>query len=274
MDQKRLKHLLTEAFGSPGTFVFLTGAGISAESGIPTFRGPDGYWTFGSTVYQPEKMATYSMFRKNPRAVWHWYLYRQSICRKALPNAGHLALVDFEKQYADRFLLVTQNVDNLHLRAGQSPERTYQIHGNLFQVRCAAECGFGIEPMPEGIDYEISKALSEDQWRRLRCPQCGDLLRPHVLWFDEYYDEPHFRWESTMTAATTASLLITVGTSGATTLPAQVVELAHRRGAVTIDINIDENPFSRRADSYKRGLSIRMQSGSALPMLFALMGST
>jgi NAD-dependent deacetylase len=273
MDKERLKRLLTEGLNRTGPIVVLTGAGISAESGIPTFRGPEGYWTVGSTVYQPEEMATYRMFRKNPRAVWQWYLYRQSVCRNARPNAGHLALVELEKRLTGRFLLVTQNVDNLHLRAGQTPEKTFQIHGNLFQVRCAGECGEEIRPMPEGIDFNTGQTLTEDQWLRLTCPRCTELLRPHVLWFDEYYNEIHFRWESTIHAASTASLLIVAGTSGATTLPSQVVHLVYQGGGVIIDINTGDNPFSRLADSYERGLSIRMQSGKALPMLLDLLDS-
>jgi NAD-dependent deacetylase len=273
-DRERLTPLLAEALNTPGPIVVLTGAGISAESGIPTFRGPEGYWTVGSTVYQPEEMATYRMFRKAPRAVWQWYLHRQSVCRRAQPNAGHLALVELEKQFSERFLLVTQNVDNLHLRAGQAPEKTFQIHGNLFQVRCAAECSERIAPMPAGIESAHGEPLSEDRWLQLRCPQCGDLLRPHVLWFDEYYNEIHFHWESTITAARTASLLIVVGTSGATTLPSQVVQLVYRGGGVIIDINPDDNPFGRLADSYERGFSLRMQSGRALPMVVDLLGSS
>lgn len=272
MDHAGLRRLLGEALDASGKLIFLTGAGISAESGIPTFRGPQGYWTVGSSVYQPKQMATLWMFQQNPRAVWQWYLYRQSVCRNAHPNAGHFALVDFEKRFAERFLLITQNVDNLHLRAGQSLEKTYQIHGNLFQVRCSAECGRGIEPMPAGIDYQ-NRPIGEDQWAKLRCAGCGNLLRPHVLWFDEYYDEAHFRWESCLRAAAAACLLVTVGTSGATTLPSQIVERVRRNGGVLVDINIDENAFSRVAAADPRGFSLRMQSGSALPLLLALMSS-
>ncbi|NOS74904.1 MAG: RNA polymerase subunit sigma, partial [Methyloglobulus sp.] len=109
----------------------LTGAGVSAESGIPTFRGEEGYWTVGSRNYQPSEIATQAMFQRNPKEVWKWFLYRRGICEDALPNPGHLAIVKMEKLLGSRFRLVTQNVDGLHLRAGSNIDRTYQVHGNL-----------------------------------------------------------------------------------------------------------------------------------------------
>ncbi|MEQ1739336.1 MAG: Sir2 family NAD-dependent protein deacetylase [Methyloglobulus sp.] len=118
----------------------LTGAGVSAESGIPTFRGPEGYWTVGSRNYQPSEIATQAMFQRNPKEIWKWFLYRRGICEDALPNPGHLAIVKMEKLLGSRFRLVTQNVDGLHLRAGSNIDRTYQVHGNLNYMRCAREC--------------------------------------------------------------------------------------------------------------------------------------
>ena len=109
-----------------GSLVVLSGAGISAESGIPTFRGKEGYWTVGSTEYHPQEMATFAMFTREPEAIWGWYLYRRTVCHEAGPNAGHQAVVRMEQALGDRFLLITQNVDGLHLRAGNSLERTFQ----------------------------------------------------------------------------------------------------------------------------------------------------
>ena len=97
-----------------------TGAGISAESGIPTFRGPEGYWTVGSKEYHPQEMATNRLFRQQPWDVWQWYLYRTSVCARAKPNRGHAILVELEQRLQDRFLLITQNVDNLHILAGKA----------------------------------------------------------------------------------------------------------------------------------------------------------
>ena len=126
--ESRLSTLLDDARAGSGPLVFLTGAGISAESGIPTFRGPEGYWTVGSREYRPEELATYEAFTRMPDEVWAWYLYRRGVCRAARPNPAHLALVELERALGDRFLLVTQNVDGLHLRAGHSAERVLQIH--------------------------------------------------------------------------------------------------------------------------------------------------
>ena len=123
----------------------------SVESGIPTFRGEEGYWTVGSAEYHPQEMATYAMFSQLPDEVWTWYLYRRTICRQAGPNAGHLALVELETLLADRFVLITQNVDGLHLQAGNSLKRTYQIHGNIDYMRCSAECSTDIYPVPDEI---------------------------------------------------------------------------------------------------------------------------
>jgi NAD-dependent deacetylase len=130
--------LAREIAASRGLIVFLTGAGISAESGVPTFRGPEGYWRVGSRHYQPTELATAAAFAQIPEEVWRWYLYRRAVCRVAEPNAAHLALVEAERRLGERFLLVTQNVDGLHGRAGSSAARTYQIHGNIDFCRCAA----------------------------------------------------------------------------------------------------------------------------------------
>lgn len=268
MNDDKLDALLSEAATQPGGITVLTGAGISAESRIPTFRGPEGYWTVGSKVYQPQEMATNAMFRKNPKAVWQWYLYRLGVCRSAVPNPGHKALVELENALPDRFTLITQNVDNLHLQAGQSPERTFQIHGNIFHVRCFDSCRQKIYSMPPEITgLTRREPLPEEQWRRLQCPDCGALLRPHVLWFDEAYNEAYYRFESSLAAARKTTLLIVVGTSGATNLPNQVVAEVYHHGGIIIDINIEDNPFGRLARNYDRGLAVRQPSGSFLPLV-------
>jgi len=262
----RLRFFLEKALRGDGGITVLTGAGISAESGVPTFRGPEGYWTVGSQVYQPQEMATHAMFRQNPRAVWQWYLYRLGVCQAASPNAGHLALVAMEKVLKERFTLITQNVDNLHLVAGQRPERTFQIHGNLTYVRCSDECRRALMPLPPGLTAKTrNEPIDEIQWRQLACPACGALLRPHVLWLDEYYDEHYFRMQSALSAAARTALLIVVGTAGATNLPNQIVSLVHNNNGMIIDINTTDNPFGRLADGSARGIAIREPAGKALP---------
>ena len=246
----------------------LTGAGISAESGIPTFRGPEGYWTVGSREYHPQEMATYRMYADQPYEVWKWYLYRNGVCAAAEPNPGHLAVAALERAFPGRFTLITQNVDNLHLRAGNSLEHTYQIHGNIFYARCQAACGYGVQPLPEGLTgKEKGEDLSEEEIASLACPRCGSTLRPHVLWFDESYDEVHYRFQSSLKAAAETDLLIIVGTSGATNLPQQVAWSAFQNGGTVIDINLERNPFSELAEGSPGGAFIQGASAAVLPEL-------
>ena len=250
----------------------LTGAGISAESGIPTFRGPEGYWTVGSREYRPQEMATYRTFREQPWEVWAWYLYRIGVCTAAEPNPGHRAVAALEEAFPGRFTLITQNVDNLHLRAGNSLENTYQIHGNIYYTRCQAECGYGVQPLPKGLTgKEKGETLSEREKSLLVCPRCGSTLRPHVLWFDESYDETHYRYNSSLEIANQTDLLLTVGTSGATNLPQQVAWLVYQNGGTILDINLERNPFSELAEESSGGGFIQGKSAEALPEIARLL---
>ena len=149
--------------------VILTGAGISAESGIPTFRGPEGFWRVGSRNYHPQEMATARAFSSMPDEVWRWYLHRRDVCRAAAPNAAHQALVQLDERLGERFRLVTQNVDDLHERAGS--KRLLHMHGELTRgwcVSCDARFGWS-GPMGEGA----------------ACPSCSvaGQVRPDIVWF-------------------------------------------------------------------------------------------
>lgn len=271
-----LARLLDEAREAAGLITVLTGAGISAESGIPTFRGPEGYWTVGSQVYFPQEMATQATFRRMPREVWRWYLYRLGVCWRARPNAAHRALVKLEEHLGDRFLLITQNVDGLHLRAGNGEERTYQIHGNIDSMRCSGGCP-GIVRVPAAIrerwarDPETGEprgqdvpSLSPEDEAHLTCRACGSWMRPHVLWFDECYDEEHFRFESSLDAADRTVLLVVVGTSGATNLPDQVARRAARRGARVVLVDPGSSGFVDLA-SGGSGFWVRGSAGRWVP---------
>lgn len=249
----------------------LTGAGISAESGIPTFRGTDGYWVVGSRNYMPEEMATARMFRSQPEQVWRWYLYRFGLCRKYAPNPAHHALVELERCFGDRFHLVTQNIDGLHRRAGSSVERTYCIHGDSAWVRCADACGLGLIELPEFGQRDVATPLSDDDRARLTCPQCRGWLRPHVLWFDECYDEPLYRAESAMRAAAAADLLLVIGTSGATNLPSQIGQLCFRLGAAIVDVNPEPNPFAALAERAPRGFAARGAASVLVPAIVSVL---
>lgn len=257
-----------------GSLVVLTGAGISAESGIPTFRGKEGYWVVGSREYQPQELATRSMFAKHPEAVWAWYLYRRGVCQRAAPNAGHQAIVALERLLGDRFRLITQNVDGLHVRAGNSPDRTYQIHGNIDFARCAEDCHRQTWRLPPtlGADQPRGATLSDSQCSQLRCPECHGWARPHILWFDECYDEERFHLDSSLQAAVSAEVLLVVGTSGATSLPREVARRASATGALIVDVNVEANPFSELATS-AGGVFLQGPSAQVLPSLLRQLGT-
>jgi NAD-dependent deacetylase len=263
--EPRLAGLLGEVRRARGRVVALTGAGISAESGIPTFRGKEGFWVVGSRNHMPQEMATHAMFLVAPEEVWRWYLYRFGVVRHAEPNAGHRALADLERALGDRFTLVTQNIDGLHRRAGSSEARTFCIHGDAAWVRCAHDCGVGRLPLPDLGVRDATTPLGPEDRGRLTCPRCKGWLRPHVLWFDEYYDEENYRFESTVKAAAEADLLLVVGTSGATNLPMRVGQICFSSGAALVDVNPEENPFSELAERSPRGFFARGSATERLP---------
>lgn len=265
--QTVLPALCDRARAASGPILFLTGAGISAESGIPTFRGPEGYWSVGSRNYRPEELATHAAFSRMPEEVWAWYLYRRAVCRAARPNAAHMALVDAERALGDRFTLVTQNVDGLHLRAGNTAERTLQIHGNIDFFRCEAEHP-RIRPLPEALplDWPKSRRLVDGEIAILRCCE-GEWSRPHVLWFDESYDEPLFRFESALGAARRAAMVVVIGTSGATTLPSLIVDVAAQRGIPLVCVNQDESPFTELARELPEGLVLTGTATEHVPAI-------
>jgi NAD-dependent deacetylase len=257
------------ALERPGTVIVLTGAGVSAESGIPTFRGPEGYWTVGAREYHPQELATLQSFAAMPWDVWAWYLYRRGVCRAASPNDGHYAIArwdDAMKSSGDRFALVTQNIDGLHRRAGSPAARTFAIHGELEQMRCAADCCLDRWPIPAGVPaLARGETVSDATKALLVCPSCGEMARPHVLWFDEAYDEPRFHLDTVRELASVAALCVVVGTSAQTNLPWQVVMLAARNGATIVDINPVANPFGDIA--VRSGGVIRAPSAVVLPGL-------
>lgn len=266
--------LVASARTRPGPLVVLTGAGISAESGIPTFRGPGGYWTakageHASEKLRPEALATWAAFSRMPEEVWRFYLYRRSVCRRAEPNAAHRALVELERALQDRFLLVTQNVDGLHRRAGSSEARTYEIHGNLNRMRCPNAPGEEKPRMiPEALlDWPRERAFDDEARRLLRCCPGGTLARPHVLFFDECYDEATYRFRSSLQAAQHAAMLMVVGTSGQTNLPDQMVRHAAARETPLVVCNLDESPFTRLARDRARGLVLRGKAAQLVPAM-------
>jgi NAD-dependent deacetylase len=256
------------ALARDGHVLALTGAGVSAESGIPTFRGKEGYWTVGAREYHPQELATHEAFTRMPWDVWAWYLYRRGVCRTAEPNGAHHALVRWDGVLGDRFGLITQNVDGLHARAGSPRERTYPIHGDIELMRCASDCVLDRWAIPEAVPaLGKGEPVTEELKALLRCPACGGLARPHVLWFDESYDEPRFFLDTVRRLASRTTLLVVAGTSAQTNLPWQVVTLAARAGATIVDINVDDNPFAEIAA--QSGGALRGSAGAIFPALVA-----
>lgn len=255
----------------PEHVVVITGAGISAESGIPTFRGPEGYWTVGSREYHPQELATQAAFQNMPREVWRWYLYRKGVCNAARPNPAHVALAQLERALQDRFTLVTQNVDGLHLIAGNSLARTLQVHGNTDYMR-AIEGDRTPLLIPAAMPtIGREDPLSDEAWSLLVTPD-GRRTRPHILWFDEYYDEQLYRSETAIEAGKRCDLLVVIGTSGAAAIPYHVAAVALANDAAVIDINPDPNPFADHAIDRartKKGLWLRGTGTRWVPELVA-----
>jgi NAD-dependent deacetylase len=262
-DRARAHELVHSALKRPGLCLFLTGAGVSAESGIPTFRGEDGYWRVGSRNYHAAELATRAQFARTPAAVWGWYLHRLRVCRAALPNPAHLAIAELGSALGERFLLITQNVDGLHTRAGSPSETTYEIHGNIARMRCSRGCK-GPSAVPNAALAPGADADEAGLARTLRCPVCSAWMRPHVLWFDEFYDEELFRFESSLAALERAALLCVIGTTGTTNLPAQIGEGAARRGLPMLVINPEPNLLSELALP-RGGLYLQGRAGQWVP---------
>jgi NAD-dependent deacetylase len=263
--EAELPGLIARALSLAGHCLFLTGAGISAESGVPTFRGQEGYWVVGSRHYHPQELATRAAFARMPAAIWGWYLHRLRVCRGAPPNSAHHAIAELAPVLAERFLLVTQNVDGLHARAGAPPERTYEVHGNISWMRCSRGCA-GLVPVPELSNELLDRGAPPAE---LECPSCGAWMRPHVLWFDEFYDEELFRFESSLRAADSAALLVVVGTTGTTNLPLQIGQRAARRGVPMLVINPEPNPFSELACGLPESAFLQGTAGHWVPRVAA-----
>ncbi|RMG89024.1 MAG: NAD-dependent deacylase [Chloroflexi bacterium] len=219
----------------------LTGAGISAESGVPTFRDAQtGLWA----KYDPQELATPEAFRKNPRLVWEWYAWRRELVSKAEPNPGHQALAELEK-FVPQFTLITQNIDSLHTRAGS--QNVIELHGNITRTKCADEGHFV-------TTWEQQEEVPP------RCPYCGSLLRPDVVWFGESL--PYEALKKALEAAQKADFFLTVGTSALVQPAASIPLLAVERGVTTVEVNPQKTPLTSYMDFYLPG-----PAGEVLPVL-------
>lgn len=210
----------------------LTGAGISAESGVPTFRGTDGLWR----SFRPEDLATPEAFARDPKLVWEWYEWRRGRVAPLRPNAAHAAVAALEDR-TPTFLLATQNVDGLHAIAGS--ESIVELHGSLWRVRCTGSCGWTSEdrrvPLPDLPP---------------RC-ECGALLRPDVVWFGEAL--PETLLAQALSAAQQAEVVLVVGTSSLVYPAAMLPEVGRRHGAFVVEVNPEATPLTPLADGSLRG---------------------
>jgi NAD-dependent deacetylase len=230
-----LIHLLKKAT----RVAVLTGAGVSQESGLRTFRDAQaGLWA----QYKPEDLATPTAFARDPKLVWDWYSHRRKSARGALPNAGHYALVTMEKNIPE-FTLITQNVDGLHHMAGS--KNILELHGNILNVRCS-QCGTFAENWGDDL-----KAVP-------RCEKCNGLLRPDVVWFEESL--PREQLEAAVDATRTCQVFFSIGTSGVVHPAAALAHAARSEGSVVVEVNAEQTPLTPKVDFAFHG-----KSGEILP---------
>lgn len=248
-DLVRARALLGEA----GSIVILTGAGVSAESGVPTFRGSGGLWN----EFRAEDLATPEAFARDPRLVWEWYAWRRGLVMECLPNPAHVAIAECALRRGN-ITIVTQNVDGLHARAareasgGSDPAAALplEVHGSILRDRCST-CGARSDPVP--VDATSVATLP-------RCERCGALLRPDVVWFGEMLDEDTL--SAADAAAASADVCVVVGTS-ALVHPAASLPLRTRAtGGVVIEVNPEETPLTRAAE-----LAFRSRAAELMPRL-------
>lgn len=220
--------------------IALTGAGISSESGIPTFRGKNGLWK----KYRAEDLATQEAFQRDPKLVWQWYSWRISIILNAKPNPAHYALAYLEKIGILK-TLITQNVDDLHERAGS--KNIIKLHGDIFTIKCP-KCGY------ENKIWKVPTIIPP------KCPRCRSIMRPGVVWFGEKI--PSDLIYKAFNEAEKADLILVIGTSGVV-MPAGVIpELVKRNGGKIIEINVERTIITSIADIF-----IKDKAGSALPKI-------
>jgi NAD-dependent deacetylase len=225
---------LVQSLRNARRVVAFTGSGVSAESGVPTFRDAQtGLWA----NFKPEELATPEAFRRNPKRVWDWYAWRRKLVADAQPNAAHLALAELERRVV-AFTLITQNVDGLHQRAGS--RNVIELHGNIARTKC----------FEEDVPVEHWEDCGEVP---PRCPRCGGLLRPDVVWFNESL--PEHAMNGALIATRSCDVFLSIGTSSqvypAASLPFEALDT----GAMVVEINPDTTPLTARATFALRGPS-------------------
>ena len=246
MEKPMFSQEAIDALRNAQSVAVLTGAGVSAESGVPTFRGAGGLWR----EYSATSLATPEAFRGDPKLVWEFYNYRREVLAPLLPNAGHYAIASMEERFA-RFTLITQNIDNLHRVAGT--REIVELHGNIWRVRCT---NIGCER------YTLAWENREAPLDPLppKCEACENLLRPHVVWFGEMLDPEQLR--RAMVAVDDCDYLIVAGTSAVVQPAASMPMLASRGGAFVLEVNLEPTDISPYMSE-----AVQEPSGVALPRL-------
>ena len=228
--------------------VILSGAGVSKESGVPTFRDAQtGLWA----TYDPQELATPQAFRRDPELVWRWYDFRRELVAGVQPNAGHLALAELER-FIPRVVVLTQNVDGLHQAAGSSD--VVELHGNIARNRCFADC----QGSPTLIDLGTLPGRSRDA-SPPRCPMCGAHIRPDVVWFGEPLPEAALQRAFAVSAK--CDVMLVVGTSGVVYPAAALPSIARQGGGVVIEVNPEPGGITHIANTFLRGPGGRILPG-------------
>jgi NAD-dependent deacetylase len=232
---------VVEFLAGAGRVAVLTGAGISAESGVPTFRGKDGLWK----QYKAETLATPEAFERDPKLVWEWYDWRRGLIAPVEPNAGHRVIAGWESLFGE-MAVITQNVDGLHAKAGS--QNVVELHGNIWKLRCTREGT--VEEVRDNPLPHIPPV----------CPNCGSLFRPHIVWFGESLDPVVL--DRAYDLSESCQVMFVIGTSAVVHPAASLPYAAARAGAKIVEINLEPTPLTPHANFFFPG-----KAGEILPVL-------
>jgi NAD-dependent deacetylase len=232
---------VVEFLAGAGRVAVLTGAGISAESGVPTFRGKDGLWK----QYKAETLATPEAFERDPKLVWEWYDWRRGLIAPVEPNAGHRVIAGWESLFGE-MAVITQNVDGLHAKAGS--QNVVELHGNIWKLRCTREGT--VEEVRDNPLPHIPPV----------CPNCGSLFRPHIVWFGESLDPVVL--DRAYDLSQSCQVMFVIGTSAVVHPAASLPYAAARAGAKIVEVNLEPTPLTPHANFFFPG-----KAGEILPVL-------
>jgi len=232
---------VVEFLAGAGRVAVLTGAGISAESGVPTFRGKDGLWK----QYKAETLATPEAFERDPKLVWEWYDWRRGLIAPVEPNAGHRVIAGWESLFGE-MAVITQNVDGLHAKAGS--QNVVELHGNIWKLRCTREGT--VEEVRDNPLPHIPPV----------CPNCGSFLRPHIVWFGESLDPVVLDRATDLSES--CQVMFVIGTSAVVHPAASLPYAAARAGAKIIEVNLEPTSLTPHANFFFPG-----KAGEILPVL-------